>query len=148
MHQRDRLVVTAGGAETLLEDQRAPDRGDDDGQRRRREIVGVEVVLADDEVQSGDLLFAPAFGPGRNFCADFLAVVGKSHELQQQSSVLGCGQGVPERVQRPVGGQRLLLSIEVDRRADPEDGQVQLVHGREVVMHESRFDPGLGGDPA
>jgi hypothetical protein len=109
VHQSHGLVVAARGAEPLLEDQRAPDRGDDDRQRGRREIVGVQVVLADDEVQRGDLLFAPAFGPRRDLRTDLLAVVGKSHELQQQPGVLRRGQGLPERVQRPVGGQRLLL---------------------------------------
>ena len=60
------LVVTAGGAEPLLEDQGAADRGDDDREGGRRKIVGVEVVFADDEVQRGDLLLAPALGPGRD----------------------------------------------------------------------------------
>src|SRR5271156_804023 len=85
INQRDGLVVAAGGAEALLEYQGAADRRDDDRERGRREFFGVEVVLADDEIQSGDLLFAPALGPGRDFRPDLLAVIGKSHELQQQS---------------------------------------------------------------
>ena len=140
--------MTAGGAKALLEDQGAPDRDDDDCQRGGREIVGAEVVLADDEVQCGDLLFTPAFGPGGDLGADLFAVVGKSHELQQQSGVFGPDEGFPERVQRSVGRQRLLLPVQVDRRADPEDSQIQLVHGGKVVVHEGGFDPGLGGDPA
>src|ERR1700734_4378936 len=103
--QRDGLVVPASGTEPLFEDQGATDRGDDDRQGGRWKIFGVEVVLADDEVQRGDLLLAPAFGPGRDLRTDLLAVVGKSHELQQQSSVFRCGQGFPERVQRTVRGQ-------------------------------------------
>src|SRR5271168_30503 len=104
VHQSDGLVVPAGGAESLFEDQGAADRGDDDRQGGRWEIFGVEVVFADDEVQRGDLLFAPAFGPGRDLSANFLAMVGKSHELQQQSGVFGCDEGLPERMQRTVGG--------------------------------------------
>ena len=148
MHQSDGLLVPTGAAEPLLEYQRAPDRGDDDRQGGRREFVGVEVVLADDEVERGDLLFAPALGPRRDLRPDFLAVVGKSHELQQQSGVLGCGEGVPERMQRTVGGQRLLLVIQVGRGAEAKYRQVELVHGGEVVMHQSRFHAGFGRHPA
>ena len=113
VHQRDGLVVAAGGTEPLLEYQRAPDRGDDDSQCGRREFLGVDVMLADDEVECGDLLFAPPLGPRRDLGPDLFAVVGKSHELQQQPGVLRCGEGLPERVQRTVGGQRLLLVIQV-----------------------------------
>src|SRR5277367_2714927 len=89
VHQCDGLVVTAGGTEPLFEDQGAADRGNDDRQGGRWKIFGVEVVFADDEVQRGDLLLAPAFRPGRDLRANLLAVVGKSHELQQQPSVFG-----------------------------------------------------------
>src|ERR1700744_5206043 len=111
VHQSDGLVVPAGGAEPLLEDQGAPDRGDDDRQGGRWKGFGGEVMFADDEVQRGDLLLAPAFGAGRDLRANLLAVVGKSHELQQQPSIFGRDQGLPERVQRSVGGQRLLLPV-------------------------------------
>src|SRR5271163_1680461 len=87
VHQSDGLVVAAGGAEPLFEYQRAPDGGDDDRQGSGWEFLGVEVVLADDEVQCGDLLFAPAFGPGRDLRSDLLAVVCETHELQQQPGI-------------------------------------------------------------
>ena len=140
--------MASRGAQSLLQDQGAADRGDDDRERRGREFVCVEVMFADDEVQRGDLLLAPPLRPGRDLGPDLLAVVGKSHELQQQPGVLGRDEGIPEGVQRAVGGQRLLLALQVDRGAAAEDGQVQVVHGGEVVMHQSRFDAGLGRDPA
>ena len=98
MHQSDSLVVAAGCAKSLFEYQRAADRGDDDRQGGGREIFGVDVVLADNEIQRGDLLFAPALGPCRDLRPDLLAVIGKPHELQQQSGVFGFDEGIPERV--------------------------------------------------
>ena len=148
MNQRDGLVVAAGGAESLFEYQGAADRGDDDREGGRREFFGVDVVFADDEVQCGDLLFAPALRPGRDLGPDLLTVIGKSHELQQQSGVFGFGEGIPEGVQRTVRGQRFLLSVQVNGGAAAEDRQIQLVHGGEVVVHQGRFDTGLRGDPA
>src|ERR1700733_13320011 len=81
VHQRDSLIVPAGGAEPLFEDQGAADGGVDTRQGGGWKIFGAEVVFADDEVQRGDLLFAPPFGPGRDLRTDLLAVIGKSHEL-------------------------------------------------------------------
>ena len=43
--QRDGLLVTGGGAEPLLQDQRAPDRRDDDRDGGRREFVDVDTVF-------------------------------------------------------------------------------------------------------
>src|ERR1700742_5220144 len=103
VHQCDSFPVAARRAQSLLKDQGAPDRGDDNGQPGRRVFVRVEVMFADDEIQCGDLHFAPTLRPGRDLRTDFLAVVGKSHELQQQSGVLGCDEGIPERMQWSVG---------------------------------------------
>ena len=146
--QRDGLVVPARGAQALLQHQGAADRGDDDRDGGGREFVCVDAVFADDEVQRGDLHLAPPLRPRRDLGPDLLAVVGKSHELQQQPGVLGFGEGIPEGVQRAVGGQRFLLALQVDRGAATENGQIQLVHGGEVVVHQCRFDAGFGRDPA
>src|ERR1700761_9744299 len=75
--QSQRLVVTTLGAEPLLEDQGAADRGDDDGDGGRRKFVYVDAVFSHDEVQRGDLLLAPSLGPGRDLRFDLLAMVRK-----------------------------------------------------------------------
>src|SRR6516165_5998800 len=118
------LARLEGRVKRLLQDEHAPDRRDDEREARGREFACVEAMFADDEVQRGDLHLAPPLGPGRDLGPDFLAMVAKPHELQEQSGVLGFDEGIPEGVQRSVGCQRILLPLEVAGGAAAENFQV------------------------
>ena len=124
---RARLVtimdITTGGNSTQVDSVRAHRQGD-------RALLEV----------------TEARGVGENLAADLLAVVGQRHELHQQPRTVRVVE-LPQRVQRLVVDQRLALTDQVRLGALPQHGEEQVVHAREVVVHERGFDSRLGCDP-
>ncbi len=83
---------------------------------------------------------------GDDLAADLLAVVGQRHELHQQARTVGVVE-LPQGMQGFVGRQRLALAIKVGLGTVAQHGEKQVVHAREVVVHQRRLDPGLRGHP-
>ena len=74
-------------------------------------------------------------------------MIGEGDELGRQRGARIVEAEVPEGAQRLVGLEGRRLPGEPLLGAAPEDRQVQVVHRREVVMHELRLEAGFGGDP-
>ena len=83
------------------------------------------------------------FRVGRDLAADLLAVIGQRHELHAQARSVSAVEP-PQRVQGLVIGERLALACQVGLGALAQHGQEQVVHAREVVVHQRGLHAGLG----
>ena len=94
-----------------------------------------------------ELRGAEPLGVAGDLGADRLAVVRERDELDRERGAAGVGVQLPERAQRPVGGDRALEAGEVLLGPAPEDLEEEVVHRAEVVVDELRLQAGLGRDP-
>ena len=138
--------MTAGDAEAALEDEDAREAGHDHRHHHRRKLGHVDAVRPQRQGHRAFLQVTEARRIADDLAPDRLAVIGQRHELHQQPGAVSVVE-LPQRMQRFVVGQRLALTNQVRLGAFPQDGQEQVVHAREVVVHECGLDARLRRHP-
>ena len=75
-------------------------------------------------------------------------VLGHRQELDREGCGTGVGVELPQSPERHPAGENALDARQILLGPATEDLDEEVVHAMEVVVHELRFEAGLGPDPA